>query len=159
MGDLAATRGQPVPVLAHHAPAVSIITLPCDNATWTVAFIGSSRDHALGALRDPAHWDAALVRYPLAAAWRDGEPITGIEVLAGLEDRHHSYSATGVVAVGDAAFCTNPSLGRGASIGLVHARTLRDLLRETGTDEPDKLVRRFAERSAATVEPLYRATL
>jgi 2-polyprenyl-6-methoxyphenol hydroxylase-like FAD-dependent oxidoreductase len=138
---------------------VSIITLPCDNATWTVAFIGSSRDHALRALRDPAHWDAALVRYPLAAAWRDGEPITGIEVLAGLEDRHHSYSATGVVAVGDAAFCTNPSLGRGASIGLVHARTLRDLLRETGTDEPDKLVRRFAERSAATVEPLYRATL
>jgi 2-polyprenyl-6-methoxyphenol hydroxylase-like FAD-dependent oxidoreductase len=138
---------------------VSIITLPCDNATWTVAFIGSSRDHALRALRDPAHWDAALVRYPLAAAWRDGEPITGIEVLAGLEDRHRSYSATGVVAVGDAAFCTNPSLGRGASIGLLHARTLRDLLRETGTDEPDKLVRRFAERSAATVEPLYRATL
>ena len=67
--------------------------------------------------------------------------------------------ATGVVAVGDAWACTNPSLGRGASIGLVHACALRDVLREAGAEDQEKLVRRFDEVTMATVEPLYRATL
>jgi len=63
------------------------------------------------------------------------------------------------VAVGDAWACTNPSLGRGTSIGLLHACTLRDVLREVGSDDPEKLVRRFDEVTVAAVEPLYRATL
>jgi 2-polyprenyl-6-methoxyphenol hydroxylase-like FAD-dependent oxidoreductase len=142
--------------LLHHYESVSLLTLPCDNDTWTVAFIASSRDHELRALRDPGRWSAALDRYPLVAPWRDGEPLTGIDVMAGLEDRRRQYRMTGVVAVGDAAYCTNPSLGRGASIGLQHVRLLRDVLRETGTDD---LARRFADRSAAIVEPLYRSTL
>ncbi len=70
--------------------------------------------------------------------------------------------ATGVVAVGDAWACTNPSLGRGASIGLLHAGLLRDVLRELDACDPvaaDKLVRRFAELTESVVEPLYRMTL
>ena len=67
--------------------------------------------------------------------------------------------ATGVVAVGDAWACTNPSLGRGASIGLLHACTLRDVLRDVAPGDPEKLVRRFDEVTAAVVEPLYRTTL
>ena len=55
--------------------------------------------------------------------------------------------------------CTNPSLGRGASIGLLHACALRDLLREVGPDEPERLARRFDEVTQATVGPLYRSTL
>jgi hypothetical protein len=65
---------------------------------------------------------------------------------------------TGMAAVGDAWACTNPSLGRGASFALIHARLLAEVLRETGADEPDKLARRFDEATARTVEPLYRAT-
>src|SRR6185295_5960615 len=97
----------------------------------------STRDHALRPLRDPDKWTAALDRYPLAAHWSAATPLTGVDVMAGLADRWRSLVvdgeavATGVVAVGDAACCTNPSLGRGAAIGLLHARTLRDLLRET----------------------------
>ena len=67
--------------------------------------------------------------------------------------------ATGIVAVGDASACTNPSLGRGASIGLLHACALRDVLRDVGPGDPEKLVRRFDEVTAAAVEPLYRMTL
>ncbi len=63
------------------------------------------------------------------------------------------------MAVGDAWACTNPSLGRGTSIGLLHARTLRDLLREVDPEEHEKLARRFDELTAAVVEPLYRLTL
>jgi 2-polyprenyl-6-methoxyphenol hydroxylase-like FAD-dependent oxidoreductase len=145
--------------------SMSVLTLPADNGTWAVTLVTSSRDRAMRGLRDPARWDAALDLYPLAAHWRDGEPTTGVDVLAGIEDRYRSFVldgdpvATGVVAVGDAWACTNPSLGRGAAIGLLHAGGLRDVLRETGTDDHDKLVRRFHEWTTAGVEPLYRATL
>lgn len=145
--------------------SLSILTLPADNGTWSVALITSGRDRAMRSLRDPARWDTALGLYPLAAHWHDGEPDTGIEVMAGIEDRHRGFMvdgdpvATGVVAVGDAWACTNPSLGRGATIGLLHAVGLRDVLRETGADDHDKLARRFHEWTATGVEPLYRATL
>ncbi|HET9973186.1 MAG TPA: FAD-dependent monooxygenase [Streptosporangiaceae bacterium] len=155
--------------MLQHYDSVSVLALPGDNGTWSVVFTTASRDRRLRALRDPDRWDAALARYPLVAPWRDGEPITGVDVMAGLEDRHRrlvvdgSPAATGVVAVGDAWACTNPSLGRGASIGLVHACALRDVLREIGaggiSGDPEKLVRRFDEVTVAAVEPLYRATL
>jgi len=151
--------------MLQHYDSVSVLTLPGDNGTWSVVFTTASRDRQLRALREPDRWDAALARYPLVAHWRDGEPITGVDVMAGLEDRHRRLVAdgvpvaTGVVAVGDAWACTNPSLGRGASIGLVHACALRDVLRDVGPGDPDKLVRRFDEVTAAVVEPLYRMTL
>jgi 2-polyprenyl-6-methoxyphenol hydroxylase-like FAD-dependent oxidoreductase len=151
--------------LLTHYDSVSVLTLPGDNGTWSVVFTTAGRDRQLYALREPDRWDAALARYPLAAPWRDGEPITGVDVMAGLEDRHRRLVvegvpvATGVVAVGDAWACTNPSLGRGASIGLLHACVLRDVLRDVGPDDPEKLVRRFDEVTAAVVEPLYRTTL
>jgi 2-polyprenyl-6-methoxyphenol hydroxylase-like FAD-dependent oxidoreductase len=151
--------------MLQHYDSVSVLTLPGDNGTWSVVLTTASRDRQLRALREPDRWDAALARYPLVAHWRDGEPITGVDVMAGLEDRHRRLVAggvpvaTGVVAVGDAWACTNPSLGRGASIGLVHACALRDVLRDVGPGDPDKLVRRFDEVTAAVVEPLYRMTL
>jgi 2-polyprenyl-6-methoxyphenol hydroxylase-like FAD-dependent oxidoreductase len=155
--------------MLQHYDSVSVLTLPGDNGTWSVVLTTASRDRRLRALRDPDRWDAALARYPLVAHWRDGEPITGVDVMAGLEDRYRRLVAggdpvaTGVVAAGDAWACTNPSLGRGASIGLVHACALRDVLREVGADgvsgDPDKLARRFDEVTAAVTEPLYRATL
>jgi 2-polyprenyl-6-methoxyphenol hydroxylase-like FAD-dependent oxidoreductase len=148
-----------------HYDTVSMLTLPADNGTWSVVVGTSSRDRALRSLRDPAVWDTVVSRYPMVAHWRDGDPISGVDVMAGIEDRHRSLVvdgepvATGVVAVGDAWACTNPSLGRGTSIGLLHARCLRDVLRETGTGDRGKLVRRFDEATAEAVEPLYRATL
>ena len=145
--------------------SLSVITLPADNGTWSVVLTTSSRDKALRVLREPARWHAALARYPLVAHWADGEPISGIDVMAGIEDRHRRLTvdgqpvATGVVAVGDAWACTNPSLGRGAALALVHARLLRDLLRETDPADHDKFARRFGELTAQAAEPLYRATL
>jgi 2-polyprenyl-6-methoxyphenol hydroxylase-like FAD-dependent oxidoreductase len=151
-------------VLQRH-DSMSILTLPSDSGTWSIGLITSGRDRAMRGLRDPARWDAALALYPLAANWREGEPDPAIDVIAGIEDRHRDFVvdgdpvATGVVAVGDAWACTNPSLGRGASIGLLHAIGLRDVLRDSGPGDHDKLVRRFHEWTTTGVEPLYRATL
>jgi 2-polyprenyl-6-methoxyphenol hydroxylase-like FAD-dependent oxidoreductase len=145
--------------------SMSILTLPADNGIWSVTLITSSRDPAMRALRDPARWAAALALYPETAHWGDGEPITGVDVMAGIEDRHRDFVvdgdpiATGIVSVGDAWACTNPSLGRGATIGLLHAGGLRDVLHDTDPDDHDKVVRRFHEWTATAVEPLYRTTL
>ena len=150
--------------LIQHHDSVTVLTLPSDLGTWSVTLGISSRDHALRGLREPERFDAALARYPLAAHWRDGEPISGVDVMAGIEDRFRRLAmdgipvATGVVAVGDAWACTNPSLGRGTSIGLLHARGLRDLLRETDAADP-KLASRFDELTTTVLEPLYRATV
>ena len=58
---------------------------------------------------------------------------------------------------GDTDF-SNPANGRGASIGLLHALTLRDQLRATGLDDP-AFADAFHTATAETVEPWYRATL
>jgi 2-polyprenyl-6-methoxyphenol hydroxylase-like FAD-dependent oxidoreductase len=147
-----------------HYDSVSVITLPADSGTWSVVLTTSSRDRALRALREPDWWHAAVARYPLAAHWADGEAISGVDVMAGIEDRYRRFVldgrpvVTGAVAVGDALACTNPSLGRGASMALIHACLLRDLLRETDPQDHEKLARRFHEATTATIEPLYRAT-
>jgi 2-polyprenyl-6-methoxyphenol hydroxylase-like FAD-dependent oxidoreductase len=152
-------------MLLEHFESVSVLMLPADSGTWGVGFTTSSRDKRLRALRDPRAWEAALALYPTAAHWAAGEPITGIQVIAGIEDRYRRFVvegqpvATGLVAVGDAWAATNPSLGRGTSIGMLHACALRDLLREVGPEEPERLVRRFDEVTEATVAPLYRMTL
>jgi 2-polyprenyl-6-methoxyphenol hydroxylase-like FAD-dependent oxidoreductase len=151
--------------LLQHFESVSILTLPCDSGTWGVAFIASARDKRLRALRGVPAWEAALALFPTVAHWGAGQPITDVQVIAAIEDRHRRFVVdgqpvvTGLVAVGDAWACTNPSLGRGASIGLLHACALRDLLREVDPGDPGGLARRFDEITQATVGPLYRATL
>jgi hypothetical protein len=67
--------------------------------------------------------------------------------------------ATGVAPVGDSWSCSNPSVGRGASIALLHVTALRDLLRTHSLDDPIGFVLAWDEATAATVTPWYRETL
>jgi 2-polyprenyl-6-methoxyphenol hydroxylase-like FAD-dependent oxidoreductase len=145
---------------------MSLLVVPADGRTFSVMFSCAANDHELRALRDEQAWERVLALFPdLAQARAASEPITSVQVMPGAEDRHLTFVhdgkpiATGVVAVGDAATRTNPSLGRGSSIGLTHACVLRDVLREVGTDRPERLVMRFAEACEAEVVPLYRRTL
>jgi 2-polyprenyl-6-methoxyphenol hydroxylase-like FAD-dependent oxidoreductase len=148
-----------------HNESVSLLTLPADNGTWGIGITTSSRDRALRPLRHVRCWEAAVRCYPAAMGWIDAEPITGISVMAGIEDRQRQLVVnsvpvvTGLVAVGDAWASTNPSLGRGASIGALHACVLRDVVAKEGTEDPDTLVLRFAAETAATVAPYVDSTL
>ena len=127
-----------------HNDSVSLLTLPADNGTWGVGITTSSRDRALRALRHVPSWEAAMRCYPATAGWIDAEPITGISVMAGIEDRQRQLVVdsvpvvTGLVAVGDAWACTNPSLGRGASIGALHACVLRGRRGQGGHGRPGR---------------------
>ncbi|HEX2771802.1 MAG TPA: FAD-dependent oxidoreductase, partial [Micromonosporaceae bacterium] len=102
---------------------------------------------------------------PRHVQWLDGEPISDVLAMGGVVDRYRRLApdgrpvATGVAAVADAWACMNPSNGRGMTLALVHARLLRDLLRETDPADHDKFARRFDELTTQAVEPLYRATL
>ena len=67
--------------------------------------------------------------------------------------------AIGVVAVGDASACTTPSLGRGASIALVQAVCVRDVLRDVDADRSADLAAHWHATTAQRVSPLVEDTL
>ena len=149
-----------------HLGAISALTLPADNGTWSVTLVTSAKDKALRVLRDAPIWEKAVRSLPLVAHWLDGEPIDDrVIALAGIEDRHRNLMVdgipvvTGVVAAGDAWACSNPSVGRGASIGMLQAVVLRDTIAATGLDDPWAFACSFHDSTAEVVEPWYRDTL
>jgi len=146
--------------------SISVLSLPADNGTWSVTLVARSKDRELLGLKDPARWTSVVQSLPTVAHWLDGEPLEDrVVVMAKIEDRRRELQvdgapvATGVLAVADAWACTNPSVGRGASIGMMHAQALRDTLRATGPDRPVELAEAFAEVTAATVLPWFDGTL
>ena len=118
---------------------IAILTLPGDNGTWSVTVVTAAGDLPLKALRQPDAWSRLVRACPLQAHWLDGEPITDILAMSGVVDRYRRFVvegtpvATGLVAVADAWACTNPSAGRGLTVGLLHAVRLRDALRAART--------------------------
>jgi flavin-dependent dehydrogenase len=149
-----------------HLGTVSSLTLPADNGTWSVTLVTSANDKALRVLHDAEVWERTVRSLPLVAHWLDGEPIDDrVIAIAGIEDRHRNLMvdgtpvATGVVAAGDAWACSNPSVGRGASIGMLQATVLRDTIAATGLDDPWEFASSFHEATTEIVEPWYRDTL
>jgi 2-polyprenyl-6-methoxyphenol hydroxylase-like FAD-dependent oxidoreductase len=127
-----ARRGEePPPILAGTATpfdCYSILAIPSDDQTWSVTVSVHSRDRALAALRGEAAWTRLVGACPrYAHLITAGEPITGVLAAGGVVNRIRSLvsrgvpAATGVLPVGDSWACTDPSLGRGATFGLMHA--------------------------------------
>ena len=145
--------------------SVSVLTLPADNGTWGVGVITSSKDAALRGMTEIGCWGKVVSAFPLVAHWIDAEPITDVKLMAKIEDRQRKYVvdgapvATGVVALADAWACTNPSLGRGISIGITHAAALRSVLRDVPLDDPRALALRWNDVTNEVVEPMFADTL
>jgi 2-polyprenyl-6-methoxyphenol hydroxylase-like FAD-dependent oxidoreductase len=152
--------------ILQHYDSTSTLTLPADNGTWGVGMIGSAKDPQLRKLADTETWMRTVRSYPLVAHWVEGEPLDeSPAVMAKIEDRYRRFVvdgtpvATGVLAVGDSWACTNPSLGRGVSIGLIHVQALRDHLRATSLDDHLGLALGWDETTEEVVGPWYRGTL
>lgn len=144
---------------------VSVLTLPADNGTWGVGMVTSAKDTAMRALKNVDVWTSVVKSLPLCAHWLDGEPLDDhVAVMAKIEDRHRSFVldgrpvVTGVVALADSWACTNPSVGRGISIGTIHAVALRDLLHDMPADAV-ALQQQWHDVTMTTAEPWYRNTL
>lgn len=159
-GSLPFTLGSP---LQHH-PTLSTLTLKADHGTWGVVVVASAADTALRALRDADTFHRFVGAFPLVAHWLDGEPIDDVRSITGLEDRVRRYVvdgrpvATGIVALGDAWACTNPSLGRGVSLGAVHATALRALVADGGLDDGWDVALRWDALTTERVWPLLAET-
>jgi 2-polyprenyl-6-methoxyphenol hydroxylase-like FAD-dependent oxidoreductase len=138
----------------------SLLTLPGDNATWSVTVWAAAADALFRSVRDPDRFHAVVGACPLHAHWLDGEPITDVLTMASILDKHRAFVvdgrpvATGVAAVGDAWACTNPSAGRGVSVGLIHAQCLRDALRAE-PDDSRAFAIAFAELTEARAAPYF----
>ncbi len=151
--------------LLQHYDSVSFLTLPADNGTWGMGIVTSAADATLRAVRDVEVWERVFASYPLLAHWLEGDPMTDVQLMAKIEDRHRSFVvdgrpvATGVAPVADSWACTNPSVGRGATIGLIHAQALRDLLRDHDLGDPLSFASAWHDLTVERVEPLYRDTL
>ncbi len=136
----------------------SVLTLPGDNDTWSVTLFAAASDTSLKAFKDPEKFTKVVRACPLQQHWLNGEALTDVLAMAGIMDRHRRFVvddrpvATGVCAVGDAWACTNPSAGRGISVGLVHAQRLRDATR-TSLGDPDAFVREFDSLTERDVAP------
>jgi 2-polyprenyl-6-methoxyphenol hydroxylase-like FAD-dependent oxidoreductase len=135
----------------------------------------ASGDQPLKRLRDATRWTALMRACPLHEHWLDGEPVTDVMPMAGVVDRCRringvggngahggnggdGVSVTGIVELGDAWACTNPSLGRGMAMGLLHAALLRDVVR-AHADDPPGLARAWAAATDEELMPWYRGTV
>jgi 2-polyprenyl-6-methoxyphenol hydroxylase-like FAD-dependent oxidoreductase len=142
----------------------SILTLLGDNSTWSVTLFSATGDHALKNLRHEETWTRVVRACPLHAHWLDGEPATGVLAMSGIVDRYRRFVvngapvATGLVPLADAWACTNPSAGRGLTVGFLHAALLRRVVREAGGD-PRALVEAFDARTESEIAPWYDAQI
>jgi 2-polyprenyl-6-methoxyphenol hydroxylase-like FAD-dependent oxidoreductase len=140
---------------------VSLLTLPCDNQTWSVTVFCSAGDAPLKRLRRPDLWTALVSACPRHAHWLDGEPISGVLAMGGVTDRYRRLTvdnhpvATGIAMVGDACACTNPTNGRGMSLGLMHVQHLRNVIR-THLDDPPEFAQVWDAVTEAELAPWYR---
>lgn len=143
---------------------MSLLTLPGDNDTWSVTIFVSTGDQPLKKLRHVEQWTRVVRACPLHRHWLEGEPITDVLAMSGIVDRYRRFVvdgapvATGFVAVADAWACTNPSAGRGLTVGFKHAVVLRDVLRRTSLN-PRSTVEEFDRQTEASVSPWYRAQI
>lgn len=141
----------------------SVLTLPADNGTWAVTLYGRSDDKPLRRFRDPEVYERVVRACPLHAHWLDGEPISELDSMAGVVDRYRRFvvdgvpCATGMLTVGDASSCTNPSLGRGITLGLMHVEQLRASVAQH-FGNPVQLALDFDERTESQLRPWHDAT-
>jgi 2-polyprenyl-6-methoxyphenol hydroxylase-like FAD-dependent oxidoreductase len=139
----------------------SLLTLPCDNATWSVTVFTSAGDRPLKRLREPGIWSAVVAACPMHEQWLDGEPISDVLAMGGVTNRYRRFSvdgkpvATGIAPVGDARACTNPSNGRGMSLGLMHVQRLREVTR-AHLEKPLEFAEAWDADTEANLTPWYR---
>ncbi|TFV72246.1 FAD-dependent oxidoreductase [Blastococcus sp. CT_GayMR19] len=140
----------------------SLLALDGDNSTWSLTVFALTRDAPMKALRLPEVFDRVVRACPMQAHWLDGRPLTGVLAMAGVLDRRRRFVVdgrpvvTGFAAVGDAWACTNPSGGRGLSVGLLHAASLRAVVHDHLGD-PAAFAAAWDECTERVVTPFWEA--
>jgi flavin-dependent dehydrogenase len=129
----------------------TVFALGADNDTFSLTVTLSVNDPYRRALREPTCFEAFLRSVAHSEPWiRVGVPISNITTMSRIENRRRRITTNdgpivgGIVAIGDAALHTNPTLGRGISMGLMHAQHLAEVA-HGASDDPVGFVAAFAE--------------
>jgi hypothetical protein len=114
------------------------IVFPQDDGTRSTLIVRDDAADDLSELRHNAAFDAVVPLIPQLAPWTEPsayEPITDVLVggrltnnYRGQLDAHGEIPVSGLYFAGDTVCTTNPSAGRGASLGLLQARELVRLI-------------------------------
>ena len=119
----------------------TVLAAGADKDTFSVTVTLSVDDPFRARIRVPALFTAFAERVPLSAAWLAvGDPITPITTMARIENRQRGFVdeqgplVTGLVAVGDSALHTNPTMGRGISLALAQAQHLASVATDAAAD-------------------------
>jgi 2-polyprenyl-6-methoxyphenol hydroxylase-like FAD-dependent oxidoreductase len=140
-----------------------------DNRTFSVTLAARTDDTELRRqLLDPDEFLRVAAHIPGTSAHVEvdrAEPITGVNVMAGLLNRHREFlddegspRVLGLHAVGDAHTCTNPLYGRGCSLSVVQAELLSDALDAHGLDHAARAIA-YETACAEEILPWYRAAV
>ena len=117
--------------LAAPQPYMVVLAFPGDAGALSVSLAPSMHDPCRALLRDPQVFERILAELPPIAALLDAAtPLTEPAPLARINNCHRRLCGdagpivTGFVLLGDAVDHTNPTLGRGVSLGLLQAQAL-----------------------------------
>ena len=142
-----------------------VFHFPADADTFTLACAPLSDDVAMRGVLDDDAFLRLMQLVPTTAAWlHDAEPITSVARLGRIEDRRRrlvvngALAATGIVLTADAAFCTNPVLGRGTSIAWLMGRRLAETV-DTYGDDVEKIALALDEIGEQELRPWYEDSL
>ncbi len=139
----------------------TVFALGADNDTFSLTITLSVDDPCRKALRKPDCFEAFLHAVAHSAPWISvGVPISDISMMSRIENRRRRTTTSdgpiigGIVAIGDAALHTNPTLGRGISMGLMHAQHLAQVA-HLAPDDPVGFVEAFSAWTDGHLGPWY----
>lgn len=145
--------------------SISCLALPGDRDTMGVGIITTNKDTELRVLRDEATWNRVIAALPGTEPILASEPISPLVSMSKIEDRWRRLVVdgqpvvTGFVVVADSWAATNPTLGRGITLGTMHAIALRDTVRDAGLDDAYDFAIAFDDVTQREFTPWYRSTL
>ncbi|HUY45924.1 MAG TPA: FAD-dependent oxidoreductase [Streptosporangiaceae bacterium] len=133
-----------------------------DNKTFSISLGVLPEDAELKALRHEEAFTAAIRATPLLAGWvapGNSEPISPVYAMGSLDNSLRTPAdgqplVKGFFGLGDAVCTTNPSYGRGVSLGLTHAFVLADVL-DTHPHGSSEQAQEFANRTQALLQPWW----
>ena len=144
--------------------SISMLTFRGDRDTWGVTLYHAPDDKAMRAVRNADVFERVVRAHPLHAHWMDGDPITDVASMVSTANTRRSYVidgvpvATGIVPVGDAWGFTNPSIGRGITLGVMHAVDTVPAVVEH-LDDPVAAHQAWQTATDARAVPFHEATI
>lgn len=142
----------------------SVLTMPGDNGYWSVTLYHSPKDKSMRKVRDPEIFNRVVRSLPLHAHWIEGEAMSEVYSMVSTANTTRQFvvdgrpCATGLLPIGDAWGFTNPSIGRGISLGLKHAVAVTDALVEI-VDRPELMAATWNEVTEAHAVPWHESTV